>query len=319
MRMSYKLQVTSYRLKLKVIGLFCLSVLCLICNLQPAISQTLNLNQFGIEEGLPQSSIYTMIQDKDGNIWVGTMSGVSKYNGLNFENFNKKDGLAENRVTSSCLDKDGNIWFGHWSGGISKYDAAKKHFEEITPGKFEIKKTINCILQDKSGVIWFGTEGQGIIEMAGGNFTQVKDGLAGEVVNALAEDNTGTIWIGTSTGITLSTSGKLSAYEGSLPSSSIRSLFSDSKGNIWIGSTDKGVFRTGADKQVKVYNSANGLSNENIRVIFEDAGKNIFLGTYGGGVSKYNSASKTFEEVKTGKIELKKTIICIMQDKSGAV
>ena len=73
-------------------------------------SQTINLSQFGIEEGLPQSSIYTMLQDKNGNIWVGTMNGVSKYNGLNFENFNKKDGLAENRVTSSCLDKNGNIY-----------------------------------------------------------------------------------------------------------------------------------------------------------------------------------------------------------------
>src|ERR1035437_6568796 len=72
-----------------------------ICHLPSAIchlsAQTLNLNQFGIEEGLPQSSIYTMLQDKDGNIWVGTMSGVSKYNGLSFENFTKKDGLSENR------------------------------------------------------------------------------------------------------------------------------------------------------------------------------------------------------------------------------
>src|ERR1051326_6000775 len=144
-------------------------------------AQTLNLNQFGIEEGLPQSSIYTMLQDKDGNIWVGTMSGVSKYNGLNFENFNKKDGLAENRVTASCLDKDGNIWFGHWSGGISKYNMAAKKFEEVTPGKIELKKTINCIFQDKSGTIWFGTEGQSAIKMQGDNFSEVKDGLASDI------------------------------------------------------------------------------------------------------------------------------------------
>ncbi|MBI4931254.1 MAG: SpoIIE family protein phosphatase [Bacteroidetes bacterium] len=252
-------------------------------------AQTLNLNQFGIEEGLPQSSIYTMLQDKNGSIWVGTMSGVSKYNGLSFENFNKKDGLAENRVTSSCLDKDGNIWFGHWSGGISKYDAAKKHFEEITPGKIESKKTINCIMQDKSGRVWIGTDGQGIIKSENGNFTNItaKDGLAGDIVNALMEDKDGTIWIGTSTGITQSKSGKLSAYEETLPSNSIHSLFNDSKGNIWIGSTDKGVFRIGSDKQMKVYNASNGLSNENVRIIFEDANGTIFLGTYGGGVSKY--------------------------------
>ncbi|MEK6616797.1 MAG: two-component regulator propeller domain-containing protein, partial [Bacteroidota bacterium] len=121
--------------KFTVYGLqFTVSCVCFLFSLtgnwkletENCSAQTLNLNQFGIEEGLPQSSIYTMLQDKNGNIWVGTMSGVSKYNGLNFENFNKKDGLSENRVTSSCLAQDGSIWFGHWSGGISKYDAAKK-------------------------------------------------------------------------------------------------------------------------------------------------------------------------------------------------
>lgn len=256
---------------------------------QKTNAQTLNLNQFGIEEGLPQSSIYTMLQDKDGNIWVGTMSGVSRYNGMNFENFTKKNGLAENRVTASCLDKDGNIWFGHWSGGISKYDAAKKQFEAITPGKIEINKNINCILQDNSGKLWFGTEGQGIIIMENGNFTQLtsSEGLSSDAVNALIQDKDGTVMIATSNGITVSKSGALSAYEENLPSNSIRSLFIDSKGNTWIGSTDKGVFKIGADKQMKVYNSSNGLANDNIRVIFEDSNGSIFLGTYDGGVSKY--------------------------------
>ena len=84
-------------------------VLCVsVCTLKTN-SQTLNINQFGVEEGLAQSSIYTMVHDKNGNIWIGTMAGVSKYNGLLFENFDKKNGLAENRVTSSCIDKIGNI------------------------------------------------------------------------------------------------------------------------------------------------------------------------------------------------------------------
>ncbi|MFI5164298.1 MAG: two-component regulator propeller domain-containing protein [Bacteroidia bacterium] len=278
-----KNKFTVYGLRFTVL---CITILFSLT--QNCFAQTINLNQFGIEEGLPQSSIYTMLQDKNGNIWVGTMSGVSKYNGLSFETFNKKDGLAENRVTSSCLDKDGNIWFGHWSGGISKYDAAKKEFKEVTPGKIESKKTINCILQDKQGAIWFGTDGQGVIRCENGNFTQLtsKNGLAGDVVNALMENKGGSVWIGTTSGITVS-NGKLSAYDRRLPSNSIRSLFVDSKGNTWIGSTDKGVFRIGTDKQVKVYNASNGLANDNVRVIFEDANGTIFLGTYGGGVSKY--------------------------------
>src|ERR1051326_784969 len=251
-------------------------------------AQTLNLNQFGIEEGLPQSSIYTMLQDKDGNIWVGTMSGVSKYNGLNFENFNKKDGLAENRVTSSCLDKDGNIWFGHWSGGVSKYNASSKKFEVVSTGKIDLKKTVNCIFQDKNGIMWLGTEGQGLIKNENGNFSQLtsKDGLAGEIINAIIEDKNGTLLIATANGISQNKRGKISSYEIPLPSNSIRSLLLDSKGNIWAGSTDKGVFKI-SDGQVKTYNTSNGLANDHVRTIFEDINGNIFLGTYGGGVSKY--------------------------------
>ena len=287
MKISYSLQTYSHRWMLKAL---CVMALALFPSAFLLIhAQTLNLNQFGIEEGLPQSSIYCMLQDKNGNIWVGTMSGVSKYNGLSFENFNKKDGLAENRVTSSCLDKDGNIWFGHWSGGLSKYDATAKQFKEVSLGKIESKKTINCILQDKNGVLWIGTEGQGLIKSEGGNFTSItsKDGLASDMVTALMEDREGTILAGTPSGITQIRSGKLSSYETSLPSSSIRSLFCDSKGNTWIGTTDKGVIRIGADKQQKIYNASNGLSNENVRVIFEDVNGTMFFGTYGGGVSKY--------------------------------
>jgi ligand-binding sensor domain-containing protein/serine phosphatase RsbU (regulator of sigma subunit) len=252
-------------------------------------AQTLNLNKFGIEEGLPQSSIYTMLQDKDGSIWIGTMSGVSKYNGLKFENFNKKDGLAENRVTSSCLDKNGDIWFGHWSGGISKYDKTKKQFVEIIPNKLKIRKAINCIFQAKNGTIWFGTEGDGIIKFQNGSFIQQTstDGLAGNLVNTFMENKDGSIWIGTSNGITISSNGKFSPFKETLTSNSIRSLLIDLKGNIWIGTSDKGVIRIDQNNQKQVYNTSNGLANEFIRVLFEDVSGNIFLGTYGGGVSKY--------------------------------
>ncbi len=172
-------------LKNKLLMVF-LCVLFLLNTLHTVNAQTLNLSQFGIEEGLPQSSVYTMLQDKSGNIWVGTMNGVSRYNGLNFENFNKKDGLAENRVTSSCTDKDGNIWFGHWSGGITKYDVKTKKFAEVLPGKYKLSKTITSILSDKKGSIWFGTEGQGLLKLENNNFTlyTAKEGLASDAVTA---------------------------------------------------------------------------------------------------------------------------------------
>ena len=84
-----------------------------------SLAQTTHFIHYGIEHGLPQSQVQTIEQDNDGNLWIGTMSGLSKYNGRTFVNYTKKDSLAEDWITSSCMDKSGNLWFGHWGGGVS--------------------------------------------------------------------------------------------------------------------------------------------------------------------------------------------------------
>ncbi len=312
-------------LKLKI---FCILSFCIlqsiICNLNFVSAQTLNLGKFGIEEGLPQSSIYTMLQDKDGIIWVGTMNGVSKYNGLNFENFNKKDGLAENRVTSSCLDKNGDIWFGHWSGGITKYDVATKKFLELIPKNVKISKTITSILSDKKGTIWIGTNGQGILKYEKGIFSSLttKDGLESDAVSSLMENNDGVIWIGTTKGITLAKT-KLSPFNTSFPSQSITSLFCDSKGNKWIGTSDYGVVRINpSDANLKVYNTSQGLASNHVTQIFESENGTIFIGTYDGGVSKYlpqleanNYKGTSFQTISTQHGLSNNRVLSIIQDR----
>jgi ligand-binding sensor domain-containing protein/serine phosphatase RsbU (regulator of sigma subunit) len=302
--------------------LYVLMVLLLApCSLD---AQTLNLSQFGIEEGLPQSSVYTMLQDKQGNIWVGTMNGVSKYNGLNFENFNKKDGLAENRVTSACLDNNGDIWFGHWSGGITKYDAVAKKFSEVLPTEISLSKTITSIVADKSGTMWFATEGQGIMKMEKGVFSKltVKDGLLSDAVSSLMVYKDGTLWIGTSNGIMLLKS-KLQKLDAILPSVSITDLFCDVKGNIWVGTSDYGLIRINAsDKALKVYNTTHGLASNNVNTIYQADNGNIFIGTYDGGVSKYlpaleanNYKGAIFQTISTQHGLSNNRVLSIIQDR----
>lgn len=251
-------------------------------------AQTLNLNQFGIEEGLPQSSVYTMLQGKDGSIWVGTMNGVSKYNGLSFENFTKKNGLAENRVTASCQDNKGNIWFGHWSGGITKYDAQTKTLAEVTPGQIKLSKTITSIVGDKQGVIWIGTKGDGLIKNENGNFTAytTNQGLSSNTITALLENKDGTIWIGTDNGIMVYKSG-FSQLDKILPSRSITCFLNDTKGNTWIGTSDKGIIRINPQGQMKNFTTTSGLASNNIKTIFEALNGSVFIGTNSDGISKY--------------------------------
>lgn len=265
-----------------------LCLLCCIFMFSFSIAQTLNLNQFGIEEGLPQSSIYTMLQGKDGSIWVGTMNGVSKYNGLSFENFTKKNGLAENRVTATCQDKSGNIWFGHWSGGITKYDVKTKTFAEVVPGTLKLSKTITSIVQDHNGVVWFGTNGDGLIKSENGNFTaySTNEGLASNIVNAILQNPDGSIWIGTENGIMVYKT-KFLPLDKSLPSQFVKCFLRDSKDNTWIGTSDNGLIRIDAQGQMKHFTKTSGLAGNYIRTIFEAQNGAIFIGTNSDGVSKF--------------------------------
>lgn len=316
-------------------------ILCLSLIVLRVKAQTLNINQFGVEEGLPQSGIHTMVHDKSGNIWIGTMAGISKYNGLTFENFDKKSGLSENRVTSSYIDKNGNIWFGHWSGGITKYSPVNKKFHEVTPGGIELKKTINSIFEDKSGNIWMGINGGGLLkyepsaaELKGdtvkesGRFSLItkKEGLSSDFVTSIIQDKSGIIWVGTDAGITkINSDNKFDYYNESngLPASSITCLMIDHASNIWIGSSSKGIFRLNAsDDSLKVYNSEDGLASDYAKIIFEDGQNNIFIGTFGGGVSKYlpalelnNYVGPIFQTISTYQGLSNDKVLSIIQDR----
>lgn len=307
-----------------------------------SFSQSLNFNQFGIEDGLPQSGIHTIVQGKQGDIWMGTISGVSKYNGITFENFSKKNGLAENRTISGCIDKKGNLWFGHWAGGITKYNPVSNKFLEVIPGNNNISSKINVIFEDSEGNIWFGTNGQGLLkyspaaidDTAGtitGKFSifTTTEGMASNVISSLIEDKGGVLYIGGDNGITKLTntqsgySYQLLGYSDGLISLNITSLMLDIRENIWAGTSDKGVFRiNSSDKSINTYNTLKGLANDNVKVIFQDKDQNIFIGTYGGGVSKYlpeleknNYTGPWFQTISTTQGLSNDKVLCIMQDR----
>ena len=68
-------------------------------------SQTFYFEQYGSKEGLSASKVYTIIQDANEFIWLGTGSGVTRFDGLGFENFSTSDSLSPGGVKSICEDK----------------------------------------------------------------------------------------------------------------------------------------------------------------------------------------------------------------------
>ena len=92
---------------------FLLSVILIIISGTNAFSQQYFFRRYSVEEGLPQASVYCLMQDTRGYIWMGTDgAGVARFDGRTSEVFTKANGLSDNVVRSLFEDSDGNIWIG---------------------------------------------------------------------------------------------------------------------------------------------------------------------------------------------------------------
>ena len=262
-----------------------------------------NFLHFGVEQGLPQSSARCLVQDKNGNLWIGTMSGVSKYNGLGFTTYSKKDGLAEDRVTACFLDHNGNIWFGHWGGGISKYNAATGSIETIALQNLVVQKTITSILEDKTGILWIGTEGLGLIKLDPQNIGSTKiigqkEGLLAKNIFALELDRNGSLWLGTEIGIV-----RFSPLENRfekmfnniLSPHSVLAIRELSSGKMAVGTSDSGIVvfsfspEKNQEQSVKRFPLPEGAPSSAVTSICEDKEHSLWIGTAGSGALKISN------------------------------
>ncbi|MGK7394516.1 MAG: ATP-binding protein [Candidatus Cyclobacteriaceae bacterium M3_2C_046] len=96
---------------------------------QIMLAQSFNPVLFDQKKGLDQSSIYTMVQDDQNYLWVGTLTGLFRFNGQHFRKYSKTDGLADNIIFSSFKDSQNRLYFGHLQGQITIFD--KNQFETI--------------------------------------------------------------------------------------------------------------------------------------------------------------------------------------------
>jgi len=122
-------------------------------------SQTYFFDNYSVKNGLAQSNVYSIIQDRSGYLWMGTASGVSKFDGAKFINITTENGLAENGVRAIYEDSVGNLWFGHTGGKISFYNG--KTFKEIKLDTIISNSDITSIVEDNNGQIWISTMGAG--------------------------------------------------------------------------------------------------------------------------------------------------------------
>jgi ligand-binding sensor domain-containing protein len=285
-----------------------------------------SFTQFTIKDGLNSNAVYSILQDSNGNIWFGTSEGLCRYNGKAFStislptnsNFMPAIGNYEyynatskrNTVWSMLQDRKGTIWFGT-GDGVYCYDG--KNFSRfldnsnvINKGNLQLKM-VDCIFEDKNGVIWFASgmpPGQeGICRYDGKNVVNFKPKNE-SWVRKIIEDKDNNLLFATRIHGVLScnlSAGNISlaSFSGfpqpaALLNNSLTSILKDKAGNIWMAS-DYGRFVGDTLGGVWCYKQAEATAPAFTKItaievfcMLEDRTGNIWLGTRNTGLYKYD-------------------------------
>ncbi|MCH7656946.1 MAG: SpoIIE family protein phosphatase [Bacteroidetes bacterium] len=292
-------------------------------------SQINNFKSYSIEDGLPVSTVLTMIQDSRGYLWLGTQGGgVSRFDGYNFINFNSEKGLANNTIRTILEDSKGNLWFGT-DDGISFYDGYS--FRTINKDDGLSGTLVVKIYEDKQNNIWAGTdEGLNKIGFVN-NYDSVNiktysyiDGLSDNLIFDIYEDRYERLWLAFYGGginiLTFSDNAGLQVdklFRGTIPSDIILCIEEDSEGNLWFGTGDEGAFKiegftSSSLGKIKTFNINNGFPDNTIWDILSDNDGNIWFGTDKAGIVKYDQDQFRNYSIEQGFPD--KQVLCLLQD-----
>jgi ligand-binding sensor domain-containing protein/tRNA A-37 threonylcarbamoyl transferase component Bud32 len=280
-----------------------------------------NLEVYTTEDGLPQSSVLTMVQTRDGYLWLGTYEGVARFDGIRFQIFDTANTpeMASNRIKALLEDNRGNLWIGT-SGGLLCYRSGT--FTNYTVKDGLSDNFVLSLCQDRQGRLWVGTT-DGLNCFEGGRFSRYGQGhgLARTYISALAEDGSGSLWIGTSGGglhLWDADSKQISrpVVEGWPRNVDIRTLYRDRQGRIWIGTAGRGLAVTGGGA-FRIYTRRHGLSGDDIRAIFEDSNGSLWIGTNGQGINRLKNGTFSYSDSDEGLFS--SPIRSILEDREGSL
>jgi signal transduction histidine kinase/ligand-binding sensor domain-containing protein len=187
------------------------------------------------EDGLPQNSVSAIIQSKDGYLWLGTYSGLARFDGVRFICFNKtsEPKLNRTRITSLFEDSDGAIWMGNETGEVARYRHGGFDEPEL-PAGWE-RKSIYAISADETGAIWLINTDGIMVCLRDGVIRVPPSGTAtGQV--GVARDRDGFLWITRNGRLSRIAKGNVAQVrlEGEPPEVYVQGICPARAGGIWV-------------------------------------------------------------------------------------
>jgi len=279
----------------------------------------MRFQRYSLEEGLSQSTALSIVQDRLGFLWIGTVSGLNRFDGYEFKVYKHNPGdphsLSDNYIPAVFVDSAGRLWVGTRSGGLCRYDPERDAFVNIPAGPGPRQLThawIRSIAEDRKGGLWIGT-GAGLnrLDPDGVGLRRFEHAVEEpgqerlDLESTLAIGASGEIWVGSKHGLarffqdTGRFERRLDADGRPLPTGQILEIQVDRHGSLWLATMDQGLFRlnpeTGLWRQwLPIPGDPSSLSSARVFCVFEDPDGALWAGGERGGLHRFDSQSQSF-------------------------
>jgi PAS domain S-box-containing protein len=325
-----------------------------------ALDPSLDINQYAHiawtgRNGFVNGEVYTIAQTADGYLWLGTQSGVVRFDGLRAVPLTLRPGqqLPNTAVGALLPGRDGTLWIGTLDGLVAWKDGQLTGYPELA------RRTVVTLLQDRNGTVWAGGFGgpTGKLCAIRGENTRCygDDGRFGAAANSLYEDTQGSLWVGGATGLWRWNPGPPTQYvatpipgrqtlaqgdRGSdliVAADSVRqivgnrvtdyplrgvpspltatSVLRDHDGGLWIGTSAHGLVHSYKGK-TSLFTHNDGLSSDQVYALFEDREGMIWVAT-SGGLDQFRELPVTSLSVKEGLSSA--TVTSVLAARDGSV
>ena len=253
------------------------------------------VKQWQTGDGLPHSSVNSIIQTRDGYLWIGTYVGLVRFDGVKFDYISPDvlPDLETGRISHLFQDKDGTLWIGLESGRLFSWkDGVAKVY--LKGGD---ESAVLAMAQDNEGIIWLEKAGQlGRVATNGIKYVAQTSSSDDKSKHGLAVDSTGNLWVGTSDGIRIWRNGKLEIPEGlaSLTEQPVEAFSRGHDGSIWLYQRGR-VWKIRSGEQPVSFDGPTNITSW-VTDILEDQNQKIWLSEIEGALF-YSQSSNTWQRV----------------------
>jgi ligand-binding sensor domain-containing protein len=239
-------------------------------------AQHYGFTQYTPKEGLAQSQVRSIAQDVEGRLWVGTLGGVSRFDGHDFRNYALQEGLPEAQVNAVLSAQDGTVWLG--AGG--SLVAFRGERVQVLPLPAEARGArILCLAETASGELLIGTDGAGLyrLESDGPEPVPGFPSDSASTVRALLPLPHGPVIAGTRTGAYRINGVFCEPMPLGEGDESVGALALDPSGTLWFGTFGDGLFGLKPDGTLLQYDESTGLLQNNVRDLLVDANGRLWV------------------------------------------